>query len=113
MTLDELLEPEPALPDAGLHMLEQGSAYREPVAKCGNCGNAAHAEWVDIGFGPFTQQAGPFHCYSCGWTEGGCPQEECLGARCTSWDYCKGEALVKGDSTFPVQQEGEVEAHGY
>lgn len=78
---------------ADIKMLEEGSFYKEPVGQCPRCENAVHAEWVDIGFGPYTQQAGPFHCYACGWTEAGCPAEYCLGPRCTSWEYCKGEAI--------------------
>lgn len=68
--------------------------YKEPIAKCDDCGANCHAEWVDIGFGQYSQQAGPFHCYECGWTEIGCLQSQCLRDRCVSWDYCQGKAIL-------------------
>lgn len=109
MTLDDLLEQ--ASPSAGNeHMFDAGSLYREPVAKCGHCGQPAHAEWVDIGFGPYSQQAGPFHCYACGWTERGCPQEECVGTQCQSWEHCKGEALVGAN---PISGQHTQEGGGF
>lgn len=65
----------------------------EPTMKCPKCGEETRAEWVDIGFGPYSQQAGPFHCLSCDWVEQGCPAEECIKGRCLSWDYCQGKAI--------------------
>jgi hypothetical protein len=70
------------------------SFYKEPIINCEKCGEKCRAEWVDIGFGTYSQQAGPFHCHSCGWTEGGCPQIECVKERCLSWEYCQGEAIL-------------------
>lgn len=64
----------------------------EPTMKCPVCNTSVHAEWCDIGFGPYSQQVGPYHC-SCGWVEDGCPSDGDLCKRCKSWDYCKGEAL--------------------
>ncbi len=72
------------------------SFYTEPIIKCEKCGIDCHAEWVDNGFGPYAVQAGPYHCYECGWTEVGCPQDECIKQKCISWSYCKGDALKTG-----------------
>lgn len=77
-----------------LTYLTAGSAYEEPVVQCPECQCPAHADWVDIGFGPYTQQAGPFHCYACGWTEKGCMQPVCLEDRCSSWLNCRGDAIT-------------------
>lgn len=68
----------------------------EQTEKCPRCGSVCHAEWVDIGFGPFSCQAGPFHCENCGWVESGCPQEGCLPEKCISYNYCKGKAIGPG-----------------
>lgn len=42
---------------------------KEPVEHCPNCENRVHAEFVDNGFGPYSVQAGPYHCDNCGWSE--------------------------------------------
>lgn len=41
----------------------------EPTEPCPKCGETCHADFVDIGFGPYSQQCGPYHCDACGWTE--------------------------------------------
>jgi len=65
----------------------------EPKMQCPKCGSECRADWVDVGFGPYSQQAGPFHCYTCNWTEIGCQAAECYKERCESWDYCQGAAM--------------------
>lgn len=68
------------------------SFYEEPIKQCPECGKKARAEWVDVGFGPYSQQAGPYYCI-CGWVEKGCPAEtkdRCH--QCISWDYCQGKS---------------------
>lgn len=75
--------------------LLDGLCNEEPKLECPVCGNDTHADWVDIGFGPFSQQAGPRFCVSCGWVEPGCPSETCLRTRCVSWEYCGGKSLIK------------------
>ena len=69
------------------------SGYTKPVAYCPNCGVEWEAEWVDIGFGPYSQQAGPYHCDNCGEVEKGCPAEKCDKNRCISYSYCQGKAM--------------------
>jgi hypothetical protein len=69
--------------------------YYEPYAECPKCGKRVYAEYVDIGFGPFSQQADPYYCPSCGWIETGCPAEIC--DNCKSWNICKGRSRVKKD----------------
>ena len=43
--------------------------FKEPTKPCPVCGWPAHANWVDIGFGAYSQQAGPYRCDSCDWVE--------------------------------------------
>ena len=60
----------------------------EPTQPCPDCGQIALATWVDIGFGPYSQQAGPYSCTECDWVEP-CPYvspEKC--DRCVSFDTC-------------------------
>lgn len=64
----------------------------EPTMECPKCKATAYAQWVDNGFGPYAVQAGPYHCGRCGWVEGGCPAEVCIGEKCQSFYYCKGKA---------------------
>jgi MinD superfamily P-loop ATPase len=72
---------------------------KEPTMKCERCSEVAHAEWVDIGFGPYSQQVGPFYCEACNWVETGCPQNECIKEKCFSWNICQGRAIISvGDS---------------
>lgn len=49
--------------DTWVHMFED-----KPEHKCPVCGADCEAEWVDIGFGSYSQQAGPWHC-ECGWVD--------------------------------------------
>jgi len=60
----------------------------EPTKTCPVCGWPVHAAWVDIGFGAYSQQAGPFHCDTCDWVEE-CPNVDparCHG--CLNADVC-------------------------
>ena len=68
------------------------SFYTEPEFFCPECGERACANWVDIGFGPYSCQASPYHCI-CGWVESGCPADTCIRERCDSWDFCQGKAM--------------------
>lgn len=72
--------------------MKDSSFYTEPVVLCSNCGNRARAEWFDIGFGPYSQQASPHICSLCGWVELGCPAEKCT-TKCISYETCKGRAI--------------------
>ena len=84
--------------ESAMKLIRGGDDFHtEPVGQCPRCGAEAHAEWVDIGFGAYSQQAGPFHCFECGWTETGCPQDECVQERCISWEICRGVSIVKGN----------------
>lgn len=65
----------------------------EPVSYCPNCGAQWHAEWVDIGFGPYSQQAGPHYCTVCDTVEKGCPSHRCIGNKCISYSFCLGRAI--------------------
>ena len=65
----------------------------EPLFKCPSCGILLHTDWVDNGFGPYSVQASPYGCESCGWHETGC--ETCSKEKCFSWEKCKGRALNK------------------
>lgn len=38
--------------------------------KCPKCEHEMEAEFVDNGFGPYSIQASPYHCFECGYTEG-------------------------------------------
>lgn len=37
----------------------------EPTAPCPWCGKACYADWVDVGFGPYGVQCGPYYCEDC------------------------------------------------
>jgi hypothetical protein len=69
------------------------SFYNEPTETCPKCGGVCHSEWVDVGFGPYSAQVGPYICGSCGHVCGGCAQESCIKEKCISFDKCKGESL--------------------
>ena len=71
---------------------DENMCLAEPIEKCPDCGANMRAEWVDIGFGPYSCQAGPFHCEECGYVQGGCPADECAKDKCTAWWYCKGKS---------------------
>ncbi len=62
---------------------------KEPTKVCPECGEVCYAaEWVDIGFGPYSQQAGPYKCTSCDWVET-CPYVNPATCRkCVSVDTC-------------------------
>lgn len=66
----------------------------EPIKQCPVCGEDIHAEWVDNGFGPYSVQVSPFHCY-CGYVEGGCPAEKCIKEKCFSWNVCQGKSILR------------------
>ena len=80
--------------------LEDGSkrvvpAYEEePLRDCPKCGSVCRAIWVDIGFGAYSQQAGPYQCVRCKWTQPGCPSSECIGDKCAAFFYCEGKSLI-------------------
>lgn len=69
------------------------SMFVEPTMTCPNCGQVAYADWVDIGFGPYSAQVSPYHCLNCGWVEGGCMATRCHGDHCHSWIECGGAAM--------------------
>lgn len=64
----------------------------EPTRRCPVCNEIVHAEWVDIGFGPYSAQVSPYMCDNCNWCEQGC--QSCIEAKCFSWDSCKGRAVI-------------------
>ena len=66
---------------------------------CPICGSKVYAEYVDVGVGMV--QVEPHHCPKCHWVEGGCAQEECIGGKCTAWDYCQGESL--NNNSYPIR----------
>lgn len=45
-------------------------AFKKPVELCPRCKCEMDAEFWDNGFGPYSVQVGPWHCYDCGFTEG-------------------------------------------
>lgn len=67
--------------------------YKEPKFNCPCCGEELHTDWVDIGFGPYSERVSPYGCDACGWHEVGC--KECLSEKCFSWEKCRGRALIK------------------
>jgi|GEM_PF-6412524 len=54
-----------------------------PIETCPCCGDDAHAEFCDIGVG--MQQIEPFHCDSCGSTQGYGPDFNPDGSRAHGW----------------------------
>jgi len=37
----------------------------EPTRPCPYCGETCYADWVDVGFGPYGVQCGPYYCEAC------------------------------------------------
>jgi hypothetical protein len=42
---------------------------KEPTLECPYCKETAYADWTDNGFGPYSVQTSPYHCYNCGWIQ--------------------------------------------
>jgi len=61
----------------------------EQTRPCPDCGETCRAAWVDIGFGPYSQQAGPYRCSNCCWVEP-CPYAGDINhcEKCISFDTC-------------------------
>lgn len=68
---------------------------KEPEFKCPVCKTQLHTDWVDIGFGAYSQQVSPYVCENCGWSEVGC--DSCIFDKCFSWGRCQGKALRKSE----------------
>jgi hypothetical protein len=63
----------------------------EPIFNCPVCNTELHTDWVDIGFGAYSEQVSPYIC-DCGWCQKGC--KTCIRERCFSWMKCQGKALI-------------------
>jgi predicted Zn-ribbon and HTH transcriptional regulator len=44
--------------------------FKKPIELCPRCKCEMDAEFWDNGFGRYSVQVGPWHCYDCGFTEG-------------------------------------------